>query len=168
MRRTIRAGAVFGGLGILSLGACSGENQVPPPAKSAPVTAASLAADPEVARRRGLEPAAAARGAELYSAHCAACHGARAEGAPNWHKPGPDGKYPAPPLDGSAHDWHHPRAALRYTVKEGTARLGGNMPAWKDKLSDADIEAIIDWIVTRWPEEVYTAWLEIERKSTRP
>lgn len=159
------ARSVIAGLAAAALGACTGEEPATPVTTTAPVTAASLAPDPEVARRRGLDPDQAARGAELYTAHCAACHGQRAEGAPNWHKPGPDGKYPPPPLDGSAHDWHHPRAALRYTIKEGTARLGGNMPAWKGQLSDAEIESIIDWVVARWPDEVYAAWLDIERKS---
>jgi mono/diheme cytochrome c family protein len=143
--------------------ACEGE--APPAPKTTPAGVAPPAADPAVARGRGLDPAAAARGAELYGANCAVCHGAHAQGAPDWHKPGPDGKYPPPPLDGSAHAWHHPRAALRHTIKEGTTRLGGNMPAWKDKLSDAEIEAIIDWIVMRWPDEVYRAWLEIESRS---
>lgn len=150
---------------VLFVAGCPEGSKPPPAPRSASVPAAARVPDPEVARRRGLAPERVARGAELYASHCAACHGARGEGAANWHKPGPDGKYPPPPLDGSAHDWHHPRSALRYTIREGTARLGGNMPAWKDKLSDADVEAIIDWIVARWPEEVYAAWLEIERKS---
>lgn len=157
------AGWIAVGSVVFLLGGCS-EVEAPP----TPTTAAApLAVDPDVARRRGLEPAAVARGADLYAAHCAECHGARAEGAPGWHKPGPDGKYPPPPLDGSAHAWHHPRAALRVTIKEGTARLGGNMPAWKGKLSDAEIEAVVDWMVARWPDEIYGAWREIERKAAR-
>ena len=31
-------------------------------------------------------------GAGLYTQHCAACHGARGEGQPNWREHGPDGR----------------------------------------------------------------------------
>ncbi|MBI3571846.1 MAG: cytochrome c [Gammaproteobacteria bacterium] len=106
-----------------------------------------------------------ARGAQIYKANCAVCHGANAEGAPNWQRPGPDGKYPAPPLDGSGHAWHHPKAALVQAIKEGTFRLGGSMPAWKDRLTDADIEAAIAWFQSRWPDEIYQNWLVMEEKA---
>jgi mono/diheme cytochrome c family protein len=35
------------------------------------------------------------------------------------------------------------------------AKLGGGMPAWKGKFSEDDIEAVIAWFQSRWPEEVY-------------
>lgn len=116
---------------------------------------------------RVTDAALLARGAQIYKANCALCHGANAEGAPNWHKPGPDGKYPAPPLNGTGHDWHHPMSALKWTIREGTGKLGGNMPAWKGKLSDSDIEAVIAWFQSRWPEEVYKNWTLIEEKARR-
>ena len=109
----------------------------------------------------------AVRGQALYQEHCAACHGAHAEGAPNWEKPGPDGKYPAPPLNGTAHDWHHPQAVLVKTIKEGTVRLGGNMPAWSGKLSDGDVEAVIVWFQSRWPADVYKNWVLMDEKARR-
>lgn len=142
-------------LGVLSaallLAAC-GENG----GKPAAITTAP-------ARTTGA--AQVARGAQIYKAHCAECHGANAEGAPNWHRPGPDGKYPAPPLDEKGHAWHHPGDALVKTIKEGTLALGGNMPAWKDKLRDADIDAVIAWFQSRWPEEVYNNWALMDRKA---
>lgn len=112
-----------------------------------------------------LDPALVARGAGIYRANCAVCHGANAEGAPNWHRPGADGKYPPPPLNGTGHDWHHPASALKWTIREGTGKLGGNMPAWKGKLSDADIEAVIAWFQSRWPEEVYRNWALMDARS---
>lgn len=115
----------------------------------------------------GLDAAKVARGAEIYKANCATCHGANAGGAPNWHRPGPDGKYPAPPLNGTAHDWHHPMSALKQTIREGTAKLGGSMPAWKDKLGDADIDAVIAWFQSRWPEDVYKNWAQMDEKVRR-
>lgn len=58
-----------------------------------------------------------ARGLALFQQNCAVCHGAAAQGAFNWHTPGPDGKYLPPPLNGTGHDWHHPKAALQQTIR---------------------------------------------------
>lgn len=132
-----------------------------------PPAAAEKASAAVVNVRQGLDPTLVARGANIYTANCAACHGARAEGAPNWQRPGPDGKYPAPPLDGSGHAWHHPGAALKQTIRGGTLKLGGSMPAWKDKLTDDDIEAAIAWFQFTWPDEIYQAWAEIDRRARR-
>jgi hypothetical protein len=55
--------------------------------------------------------------------------------AENWKQPGADGKYPAPPLNGTAHTWHHSAKGLVSTIQNGTISIGGNMPAWKGKLS---------------------------------
>ncbi len=144
---------------LLLLPGCEGKPVVENPA--APAATASMA----VTVAHGLDAAQVARGAQIYKANCALCHGANAEGAPNWHKPGPDGKYPAPPLNGTGHDWHHPMSALKWTVREGTGKLGGNMPAWKGKLSDSDIEAVIAWFQSRWPEEIYQNWALMDERS---
>lgn len=149
------------------LGAGCSKEETPRGAPSTPPTATApvIFADAAVARRRGIDPARAEQGARLFAIHCATCHGSQAEGTREWRTPGPDGKYPPPPLDGSAHAWHHPRTVLHLTIREGTSRLGGNMPAFRDKLSQDDIEAIIDWLVARWPDAVYEHWLEIERNA---
>lgn len=146
---------------VILLAAC-GESPVPAKTGGAPVSTPPAAAAPH-----GLNAKLIARGGEIYKANCAACHGANAEGAPNWHLKGPDGKYPAPPLDGTAHAWHHPMSALKQTIREGTAKLGGSMPAWQDKLSDSDIEAVIAWFQSTWPEDVYRNWRALDEKSRR-
>lgn len=104
-----------------------------------------------------------AQGQMLYSKNCATCHGGMAQGAPNWHKRGADGKFPAPPLNGTGHTWHHPKSDLVATIKYGTLVGGGNMPAWKDKLSDAEIEAILSWLQSQWPREIYAQWQKMDR-----
>ena len=53
------------------------------------------------------------------------------------------------------------------TIRDGTVRLGGNMPEWKDKLSDHDIDAVIVWMLSLWPKEIYQAWLAMDEKSRR-
>jgi len=126
-------------------------------APSAGTRAVRLFSDPEMI----------ARGGRLYREHCARCHGERGEGAPNWRQRGPDGKWPPPPLNGTGHTWHHPLAALRMTIRNGTLAMGGSMPPWKGKLSDEDIDAVIAWFQSQWPDEVYEAWEGIEARARR-
>ena len=153
------AASIVAGAAGLALAAC---RESPPPTPG-PVSAPAAVANAP----HGLDPALVARAADIYKANCAACHGARAEGAPHWQKPGPDGKYPPPPLDGSAHAWHHPHAALKQTIRNGTQQLGGSMPAWGGKLSKAEIEAVVAWFQSTWPDEIYRAWADIDRRARR-
>ncbi len=115
-----------------------------------------------VAPERALtDPRLVAAGQELFRRHCAVCHGWNAEGTvADWATPGADGKMPPPPLDGSAHAWHHPKSGLMLTIRQGTQSIGGNMPAFRGKLNDAQISAIVDYLISLWPEEVYQAWLQ--------
>ncbi|WP_275098537.1 c-type cytochrome [Sedimenticola hydrogenitrophicus] len=99
-------------------------------------------------------------GARVYQENCAACHGKLAEGADNWRKAGPDGKYPAPPLNGSGHAWHHPLKILFHTIKNGSPGGQGNMPAWAGKLTDDEIIAAIAWFQSKWPQEIYQSWVQ--------
>lgn len=106
----------------------------------------------------GLEQVGA--GARVFREHCASCHGKVGEGAANWRRAGPDGKYPAPPLNGSGHAWHHPLSILFHTIKNGSPGGQGDMPAWADKLTDEEIVAVIAWFQSRWPPEIYQNWLQ--------
>lgn len=106
-------------------------------------------------------------GGKLFQKNCASCHGQLAQGAPQWQKPDANGKYPAPPLNGTGHAWHHPLAALKATIKRGTVKIGGNMPAWGDKLSDDDIESIIAWLQAQWPDEIYRNWLVMDERARK-
>jgi mono/diheme cytochrome c family protein len=51
-------------------------------------------------------------GAQVYTEHCAACHGADLEGQADWRRPEADGTLRAPPHDDSRHTWHHPDEML--------------------------------------------------------
>lgn len=97
-------------------------------------------------------------GAGLYQQHCAVCHGKSAEGAPNWTKLGPDGFYPPPPLNGTAHTWHHPLKSLYGTIMNGQNK----MPAWQGKLRKEETLAIIAWFQSQWSDEVYSAWKRMD------
>lgn len=108
--------------------------------------------------QRDINPKEYSYGQQLYLKNCAVCHGKHAEGDKNWRKLNEDGKYPPPPLNGTGHTWHHSTKALTNVIKDGTGKIGGNMPAWKDKLNNKDIEAILVFIQAQWPDELYTAW----------
>ena len=105
------------------------------------------------------------RGGQLFQQNCAVCHGKNAEGTKDWKKTDADGKYPPPPLNGSAHAWHHPTKILVDVIKNGTIRIGGNMPPWKDKLNDDQIKDIIIWFQSKWSDEIYSAWYEIDQRK---
>lgn len=98
-------------------------------------------------------------GARIYAKHCAACHGVRGEGQPNWREHGPNGLLPAPPHDESGHTWHHPDAQLFAITKHGLAQLirqpgyRTDMPRYDGVLSDTEIVAVLSWIKAQWPQE---------------
>lgn len=104
------------------------------------------------------DPARYTKGLALYQQTCAACHGNDGQGAANWQKRDAQGKYKAPPLNGTAHTWHHPQRILTQIIRNGTQRIGGSMPAWKDTLSDTQIDDVLYWIKSQWPNEIYNAW----------
>lgn len=99
-------------------------------------------------------------GRTLFRKNCAVCHGWNAEGiTADWQSRDADGKYPPPPLNGTAHTWHHPTSILTRIINDGTAAMGGTMPAWRDKLSAEEIAAILHWITSLWPDEIYETWV---------
>ncbi|MCF6280592.1 MAG: cytochrome c [Candidatus Polarisedimenticolaceae bacterium] len=104
------------------------------------------------------------QGEELYSEHCSSCHGVHAEGAKSWRTPDENGHLPPPPLDGAAHTWHHPKSFLQQTILEGGAKLGGVMPPFADKLSADEVDAVIAWIQSLWPTDIYYSWSKREQK----
>ena len=130
-----------------------------------PVLTAGCGQDAPQLATRITDTKVLAQGAEVYRKHCASCHGDRAQGVFNWQKQGADGKYPPPPLDGSAHAWHHPQAALEQVIRQGTTMQGGNMPAWGKTLSDDDIRAVIAWFQSTWSDEIYRIWADLDLRA---
>lgn len=109
-------------------------------------------------------PATVTLGGKLYTENCAKCHGTNGEGNKDWRKRKPDGKLLPPPLNGSGHTWHHPKALLVSIITNGTVVQGGEMPAWGDKLSPQEIDAVILWAQSKWPAEIYKSWLEVTKR----
>ncbi|SDW15570.1 Cytochrome C oxidase, cbb3-type, subunit III [Nitrosomonas communis] len=107
---------------------------------------------------RNFDPAQITRGRAIFRENCAVCHGPNAEATPNWRKPLENGRYPPPPLDGTAHAWHHSTEELKRFILKGGPPGEGRMPGWEGKLTEQEIEDILVWIKSLWPDEVYDAW----------
>ena len=105
------------------------------------------------------------RGAVVFAENCAVCHGANGEGTADWRTLTEDGRLPPPPLNGTAHTWHHPIRVLGSQIKFGTPGDMGTMPGFADKLSDQEIVDVIAWFQSLWPDPVYAQWREIEARS---
>ncbi|MEZ5859277.1 MAG: cytochrome c [Geminicoccaceae bacterium] len=94
-------------------------------------------------------PETIARGAELYAAHCARCHGEIGYGD------GTEGRslVPSPallaflvqrPIAGDAY--------LNWAIAEGGSAFGTEMPAYKEALAEDDIWAIIAYMRSGFPD----------------
>lgn len=155
---SLGAAAVAGSL----LSACD-----PSPESAAPASApaADETADQGPLDRK-LDAAQIARGKTVYEQNCAECHGPQGKGQPgDWRIRDAEGRFPPPPLDDSAHAWHHPTRVLLEIVREGSPGGQGNMPAWKDKLSEAQIQDVVVYIKSLWSDPVYRLWMKMEQQS---
>ena len=97
-------------------------------------------------------------GRAIYGQYCASCHGANAQGAPDWTRRDEHGELPAPPHNAEGHTWRHSDAMLYEMVVKGwrdpfnkTTRL--TMPAFGDALSAEQIRAVITYLKTLWTPE---------------
>lgn len=101
-------------------------------------------------------------GRPLFLTHCAVCHGERAEATAAWRKTNANGDYPPPPLNGSAHAWHHPLSVLESSIALGGIPNSGVMPRFAETLGKQEIRAIIAFFQNFWSDDIYARWLEID------
>ena len=103
-------------------------------------------------------PQQVAEGKTVYEQHCTACHNENAEGTADWKKRRADGSLPPPPLNGSAHTWHHPLPVLFGAINNGGKLLGGNMPGFREVLTDEEKQAVIAYFQSFWTDATYQRW----------
>jgi len=96
---------------------------------------------------------AAAEGERLYAQFCASCHKPDLSGDPDWKTPDDDGTFRPPPHDASGHTWHHPVPQLVDIVLNGSGAPGSTMPRFDGTLDEAQVEAIIEFLRSRWGDE---------------
>lgn len=102
------------------------------------------------------------QGQLVFSEHCASCHGENAEGlVEDWRQRLSDGSLPPPPLDGTAHAWHHPLPVLLQVIDTGGIALGGKMPPFARVLTDEQKRSAVAYFQSFWSDEIYQQWLQM-------
>ena len=98
------------------------------------------------------------RGMELYAENCSSCHMGNISGHPEWKTTlDEDGHRRAPPLNGTAHTWHHPPEWLFNVIRYGFIKMDPNYEGkmlGNESLSDEDIWSILAFIKSVWPEDI--------------
>ena len=112
-------------------------------------------------------PSMIIRGKINYENNCVSCHQVNLIGAENWNGLDEDGHRKAPPLNGTGHTWHHDDATLHNIIKYGLAKLvknyEGKMLGFEDNLKDKDIDSILSYIKSFWPDEVYQRQINLNK-----
>jgi mono/diheme cytochrome c family protein len=109
---------------------------------------------------------AIALGGSIYAENCASCHGANGEGQEGWKTD----RSLAPPHDTTGHTWQHADRELTRYIKTGffnnicTVQPGSGMPTFKGTLNDNEINAVIAYIVSRWPPHVRSLHEAVNRE----
>ena len=115
----------------------------------------------EIPLKRWYKTSLKTQGKQVFKENCASCHGDTGQGlVKDWKKSDANGNFPAPPLNGTAHTWHHSKELLLRTVNNGGIPLGGTMPAFKDKLNDKQKEAVLAYVMSLWPDKTYSMWAQ--------
>lgn len=132
-----------------------------PSGETVPAGDAGVPVMPITAPLPTVDAALVSLGAAVYVDACAECHGEKLEGEPNWQERNADDSFRAPPHDASGHTWHHSDRVLREAIWQGGARLDdlpgvgtSNMPAYADVLSEREVEAVLAYIKSAWPEDI--------------
>jgi mono/diheme cytochrome c family protein len=111
---------------------------------------------------RWYSEAQATAGSRVFAQNCAECHGELAQGlTSDWQQRLDDGSFPPPPLNGSAHAWHHPQSLLLQVINTGGAAFGGKMPAFADVLDQSEKLAAIAYFQDFWSDEIYGQWIQM-------
>ncbi|WP_138429191.1 c-type cytochrome [Fodinibius saliphilus] len=107
-------------------------------------------------------------GKQVFTNNCAQCHGTRGQGiVENWKKRNADGSFPPPPLNGSAHTWHHPFKVLMRTINQGGKPVGGTMPDFGDKLNREEKVAVIAYFQSLWDDRTYNRWVKMNARQSK-
>jgi mono/diheme cytochrome c family protein len=147
-RKVISMSAVAVGLGLAG---CSGAVEPTPASTSTPAVQPA-----PTTRSEGPQASSDIldKGAELYAANCQTCHGDRE---------GRGLSQGAPPHSETGHTWHHPDAHLKDWVMNG--KLGfGQMPPFREKLTEAETEAILAFIKTWWTPDQRESQANVSRR----
>lgn len=109
-------------------------------------------------------------GGRVYGRICANCHGNGMDGQLGWQQPMKDGTRLAPAHNDQGKTWRLDDKSLFEVVKSGGDFLKqdgttSRMPAFKDKLTDDEIWAVIAFIKSSWSADIQEAQQEETTKD---
>ena len=108
-----------------------------------------------------------ARGKIIYQNNCISCHQVNLMGVENWKELDEDDHRKSPPLNGTGHTWHHDDATLHNIIKYGLVKLvknyQGKMLGFEDKLKDKDIDSVLAYIKSFWPDDIYQHQINLSK-----
>ena len=108
-----------------------------------------------------------ARGKIIYQNNCISCHQVNLVGVENWKELDEDGHRKSPPLNGTGHTWHHDYATLHNIIKYGLVKLvknyQGKMLGYEDRLKDKDIDSVLAYIKSFWPDDMYQHQINLNK-----
>lgn len=125
---------------------------------------AGVAKAPGPASGRWYSDAQVEAGRPLYATYCASCHGDDGSATADWRTTDENGNFPPPPLNGSAHTWHHPLEVLTGTIAEGGGQYGGQMPGFGHVIDDDGRLAIVAYFQSWWSDDIYARWNDINSR----
>lgn len=110
-----------------------------------------------------------ATGNKIYDQNCASCHGPQGQGqypeAPL--KPDKEGLFGAPPHNATGHTWHHADGLILDIIRNGRVDSGFHpMPAFKDKLTEEEIQAVLVYIKIWWKPDQLEFQATVSAKYT--
>ena len=107
------------------------------------------------------------RGKIIYQNNCISCHQVNLVGVENWKDLDEDGHRKSPPLNGTGHTWHHDDATLHNIIKYGLVKLvknyQGKMLGYEDRLKDKDIDSVLAYIKSFWPDDMYQHQINLSK-----
>ena len=104
------------------------------------------------------------QGSRIYVEDCLVCHGDARTGK---------GAVDNVPVHGpTGHTWHHPDGQLKEIILGTLDYPGKTMPPFAEKLTDGEIDAVLEYIKSNWEseqreqqEEVSRNWRELNRSK---
>ena len=150
--------------GIIFLMSCTDQAPVSQADGSAapPTGASGDAASEQIDVERWNSAEQVVLGREVFTQNCAVCHGPQAQGTVgDWREKLDDGSFPPPPLNGSAHAWHHPQEMLLQVINYGGKAMGGEMPEFIDILEEDEKLAAVAYFQSFWSDDIYQQWMKM-------
>jgi mono/diheme cytochrome c family protein len=94
-------------------------------------------------------------GRDIYMQDCVACHGDPVTG---------ENALPGTPIHGpEGHTWHHPDGQLTGIIDGSVNFPGRTMPSFGDKLTQAEIASVLEYIKAGWMPEQLRLQSEVSR-----